>query len=127
MLWKKETVIQCKGISQYFIDVVIRGSEDWRLTGIYGEPRWDHKHLTWEALRDLHGNMNLPWLAVGDFNEILYHHEKEGGRVRSQAQMQAFQDALMDCELADIGFLGDVFTWQRGKIIERLDRGVANT
>ena len=33
----------------------------------------------------------------------------------------------MDCELADIGFLGDVFTWQRGRIRERLDRGVANT
>jgi len=58
---------------------------------------------------------------------ILYHHEKEGGRVRSQAQLQASHDVLMDCELADIGFLGDVFTWQRGKIRERLDRGVANT
>jgi hypothetical protein len=32
----------------------------------------------------------------------------------------------MDCELADIGFSGDVFTWQRGRIRERLDRGVAN-
>jgi hypothetical protein len=33
----------------------------------------------------------------------------------------------MDCELADIGYSGDVFTWQRGRIRERLDWGVANT
>jgi exonuclease III len=127
MLWRKETVIQCQGFSQYFIDVIIRGPQDWRLTGVYGEPRWNHKHLTWEALRALHGRLDLPWLMVGDFNEILFHHEKEGGRVRSQSQLQAFQDALMDCELSDIGFSGDAFTWQRGKIREILDRGVANT
>ena len=107
--------------------MVIRGDEEWRLTRIYGEPRWEHKNLTWEGLRSLHGSLSLPWLALGDFNEILFHHEKEGGRVRSQSQLQAFQTTLMDCELADIGYLGDVFTWQRGRIRERLDRGVANT
>lgn len=51
---------------------------------------------------------------MGDFNEILYHHEK------------AFHEVLDDCELTDIGYTGDSFTWQRGKIRERLDRGVAN-
>jgi len=78
------------------------------------------------ALRSLHGSSSLPWLAFGDFNEILFHHEKEGGRARPQGHIQAFQDALADCGLADIGYTGDIFTWQRGKIRERLDRGVAN-
>jgi hypothetical protein len=32
----------------------------------------------------------------------------------------------MDCGLEDVGYEGDLFTWQRGKIRERLDRGVAN-
>lgn len=40
--------------------------------------------------------------------------------------MQAFSDALTHCGLSDLGFSGDIFTWQRGKIRERLDRGVAN-
>jgi len=43
MLWRKDIVIQNQGVSQYFIDVVIRGNEEWRLTGIYGEPSWDKK------------------------------------------------------------------------------------
>ena len=71
---------------------MVKGNEEWRLSGIYGEPRWDHKHLTWENLRSLHGNLSLPWLALGDFNGILFHHEKEGGQARSQAWLQAFQD-----------------------------------
>jgi len=127
MLWRKELNIQCLGVSNFFIDVEIRGDEVWRLTGIYGEPKWDQKHLTWEALRALYGGgVLMPWLAIGDFNEILYHHEKEGGRRRAQVHLQAFQDALMDCELADIGFSRVEFTWQRGRIRERLDRGTAN-
>ena len=126
MMWRKEISVTCKGVSQYYIDVEIQGNEAWRLTGIYGEPRWDRKHVTWDTLRSLHDNTATPWLVLGDFSEILFHHEKEGGRARSWTQLQAFQDSFMDCKLADIGFLGDIFTWQRGKIRERLDRGVAN-
>jgi hypothetical protein len=40
--------------------------------------------------------------------------------------MQAFRQALDDCNLNDLGFSGDAFTWRRGKIRERLDRAVAN-
>ena len=40
--------------------------------------------------------------------------------------MQAFQSAIDDCELRDMGFKGDRFMWQRGGIRERLDRGLIN-
>ena len=37
-----------------------------------------------------------------------------------------FSEALDDCNLLDTGYNGDIFTWQRGKIRERLDQGVSN-
>ena len=40
--------------------------------------------------------------------------------------MQLFCDALSDCSLEDLGFVGDQFTWRRGRIRERLDRVVGN-
>ena len=40
--------------------------------------------------------------------------------------MHAFQNAIDDCEIRDMGFLGDKFTWHRGRIRERLDRGLVN-
>jgi endonuclease/exonuclease/phosphatase family metal-dependent hydrolase len=65
-------------------------------------------------------------VIIGDFNEFLFSNEKEGGNPRPQRCMQAFRDALTDCELEDIGYTGDTFTWKRGRIRERLDRVVGN-
>lgn len=93
---------------------------------MYGEPGWNQKGMTWDALRSLRSSTNIPWLVLGDFNEILYNCEKEGGRPRTQRHLRAFHDALVDCQLVDMGYEGDIYTWQRGKIRERLDRGVVN-
>jgi hypothetical protein len=46
------------------------------------------------------------------FNEILYQHEKEGGVLRPQSQMDHFRDAIVDCDLQDLGFEGDVYAWR---------------
>jgi hypothetical protein len=54
----------------------------WRLTSFYGEPSSDRKHLSWDYLRSLHTAIDLPWIVMGDFNEILYSTEKEGGAMR---------------------------------------------
>jgi hypothetical protein len=128
LFWKKEIKVEQKISAPKYIDVRIREKEDkiWRLTGLYGEPRWEDKYKTWDKLRELNQSFNLPWVIIGDFNEILYSHEKEGGNPRRQGCMQGFRDALVDCGLEDIGHTGDPFTWRRGRIRERLDRAVAN-
>jgi hypothetical protein len=40
--------------------------------------------------------------------------------------MKAFRDTLIDCNLEDMGYEGDIFTWRRGLIRERLDREVCD-
>ncbi|KAA3487680.1 reverse transcriptase [Gossypium australe] len=45
--------------------------------------------------------------------------------------MEAFRKVLEDCKLADLGFSGQWYTWERGRLAnnnirEGLDRGVAN-
>ena len=63
---------------------------------------------------------------------FFFFHEKEGGRLRSQACMDRFRDALEHCDLHDLRFEGDMFTWRNHNhvadecIKERLDRAVAN-
>jgi hypothetical protein len=70
--------------------------------------------------------MNLSWMILGDFNEILFSSEKEGGAPQGQRYMQAFQNCLNKCSLEDLGYTGDTFTWGRGRLTELLDRAVAN-
>jgi hypothetical protein len=64
MLWRDNVRISIKGVTKNYIDVVIEGYFSWRFTGVYGEPSWGQKHITWDALRTLHGQLNLPWLAL---------------------------------------------------------------
>ena len=111
-----------------FIDVKIeeRNNVFWRLTGMYGEFCLENKHLTWSSIRQLHQTLSIPWLLIGDLNEIQSLHEKEGDNPRPQQYMMAFQTAIEDCELRDRGFVGDRFTWQMGRIRERLDMGMIN-
>jgi hypothetical protein len=52
---------------------------------------------------------------MGDLNGILYFHEKEGGNSRPQKYMQDFRQVLDDCHIQDMGFVGDMFTFQRIK------------
>lgn len=99
---------------------------------LYGEPQTEHKERTWQTLRDLVTFPVKPWLLAGDFNGVLFTHEKQGGRQRAQRYMDNFRQALEECGVEDLGFEGDRFTWWNnnhsveGYIRERLDRAVAN-
>jgi endonuclease/exonuclease/phosphatase family metal-dependent hydrolase len=64
-------------------------------------------------------------VVIGDFNEICFSHEKDGGNARPPRFMQAFREALDDCGLEDLGFTGDPFTWKHRRMRQRLDRAVA--
>ncbi|KAJ1296995.1 hypothetical protein BS78_01G344600 [Paspalum vaginatum] len=129
--------VGCSGglvlISKYHIDVVVKEEDgrEWRLTGIYGEPRAEEKEKTWRLMRVLNNLYKKPWLCLGDFNEILFASEKEGGLPRADLCMERFRNTLEDCGPEDLGCEGDTFTWRnhhheaRSYIKERLDRAVA--
>ncbi|KAL4626130.1 hypothetical protein ACB092_05G073600 [Castanea dentata] len=73
---------------------------------------------------------HIPWLYLGDFNEISLQHEKVGGAVRPHNQMQLFCDIINKCGFMDLGYVGPKFTWckhfENGTSIwERLDKGLA--
>lgn len=66
-----------------------------------------------------------------DFNEIMYGFEKKKRLPRDERQMERFRNALAECQLTDVGFSGNWFTWERRNlpetnIREQLDRGDAN-
>lgn len=139
MFWRGGVDVTIREKLKNHIDMEIKENNGrvWRFTGIYGEPCAESKHETWSLMHCLfqqYENNPLPWLCAGDFNEILFHHEKEGGVTRSQACLDRFKEALELCGLEDLGFVGDVFTWRNKQyrgggedyIRERLDRAVVN-
>ena len=83
-------------------------------------------------MRHLHTRASLPWVCLGDFNELLASDEKNGGNMKLMAPMVEFRHTLLHCGLVDMGFSGYRFTWRNGRhrvafVEERLDRAVVTT
>ncbi|XP_028113864.1 uncharacterized protein LOC114311894 [Camellia sinensis] len=111
LLWVGELQIQIKSYSKGHVDSIIlteSGATSWQFTGFYGNPNTSLRGDSWELLRRLQDQMNLPWVCAGDFNEILYAHEKSRMAARSQRQMDGFRQVLSDCDLADLDFDGQL-------------------
>ena len=133
MLWKADVDLHIQTYTQNHIDELIltNPTSTWCITGFYGKPKEHLRHETWTLLKHLSTRNLAPWLCIRDYNEILSSEEKEGRLPRPEHLMQNFWSTLLYCGLIDLGFTGNMFTWENGRegdafVQERLDRACAN-
>lgn len=129
LLWIEEFRVQVLSSSRFYIDAIVdsREGQPWRFTGFYGHPGLEQRHNSWELLRRLKRVNSLLWQVRGDINEILCNSEKQSGSPRYWDIMARFQEALVDCGLRDIGYIGYKYTWsnrrEKSNLVKaRLDR-----
>ena len=133
LFWTREINLEIKSFSGNHIDAFVREADNssiWRITGFYGHLETHKMYESWRLLSFLHSQYQLPWLCLGDFNEILSMHEKAGGLVRPQQQMDGFRNIVNFCDFSDLGYCGNDFTWcnmqdDENRIQLRLDRALA--
>ncbi|XP_031094366.1 uncharacterized protein LOC115998845 [Ipomoea triloba] len=133
LLWRKNCTARLLSYSRNHVDVevTIAGLESWRMTCYYGFPERSRRRDSWDLLRSLAGRSSLPWVVVGDFNDLLYQSEKRGGNPHLDALLRGFGEAMDDCSLAQLPMRGYQFTWERGRgtgdwLEERLDKVMVN-
>ncbi|XP_072067051.1 uncharacterized protein [Arachis hypogaea] len=73
---------------------------------------------------------NRPWMAIGDFNEIVAPDESTGAYFSSH-RASLLATTLDDCELFDLKVTGRRYTWYRAvqasrDLAKRLDRALVN-
>lgn len=114
LLWRGDVTVCELSKSKSHVDVILScdrmRTTEWRFTGFYGEPRRERRKESWYLMRFLRAQSALPWLCVGDFNEVLLPEEHIGGRGRESRQMDAFQAAVDECRLTDLGYQGLPYT-----------------
>ena len=95
------------------MDAMVSGSgvPPWRFFGVYRDPNPSQRNNSWELIKRLCFAYSGPWLCCGDFNEILNALEKLGGMEKSQSRIDKFRRVVNLCQLHDMGFEGDCFTW----------------
>ncbi|XP_074360858.1 uncharacterized protein LOC141701117 [Apium graveolens] len=131
LLWRNDGAVHITNSCRNFIDFEVSNEQlgRWRYTGYYGFPERARRMEAWNMLRELSVASELPWCILGDFNDIVSLEEKRGGKQQPRRLMEGFWDAIMDSGLHDLGFTGDIFTWDRSRgtdkwVQERLDRGM---
>lgn len=101
------------------------------LTSLYASPFFDRRKLLWDSLSSLGPSIILPWLILGDFNDISSASKKFGGLPPNRYKISCFNNFLHACNLVDLGFEGPRFTWTNCRdhnniIRTRIDRGHAS-
>ncbi|XP_075653882.1 uncharacterized protein LOC142624234 [Castanea sativa] len=100
ILWKSDLAVTLRVQNKWYIDVLIDSRRS-----------------------------DIPWVCIGDFNEVLSVTEKEGGVGRACRQIENFRECLKDTGLRDLRYTGSWFTWAGerrgyGCIWERIDRAL---
>jgi hypothetical protein len=114
LFWKDNDKLEIYNYSRRHIHAVIKNREGrafWKLTSFYGHPDCNKREESWVVLRFLSSLQPVPWICVGDFNEIVEQAENEGSLMRRDYQMKSFREALEFCQLGDLGFIDPHFTW----------------
>jgi hypothetical protein len=83
-------------------------------------------------LNYIHLSLDLPWMLLGDFNKVLHQHEHLGLTSQSHSQMEGSREVMDVCGLADLGYKGKWWTYEKrvaGGSYSRmhLDRAVATS
>ncbi|KAH9727416.1 reverse transcriptase domain-containing protein [Citrus sinensis] len=101
------------------------------MTGYYRYPESARRRDSWNLLCYLATISSLPWVCLGDFNDLFSNSEKRGRRAQPNWKLNGFREAMVDSGLVDLGMEGYQFTWEQGRgtsewVEERLDRVLAN-
>ena len=103
----------------------------WIISPMYATPHLTKRKILWSNLTKVAQLHNLPWLVLGDFNEVLCGEDRYGGRQVNINRALEFKECLDLCNLLDLGFSGLKFTWLNLRqvtdlILERIDRCFGN-
>ncbi|XP_060181961.1 uncharacterized protein LOC132611561 [Lycium barbarum] len=116
---------------QHLTCTINTGNGKITVTAVYAKCEANLREELWDELRNMASSCNNPWMVIGDFNCIIDPDEKRGGNQHRMSESMPLINCMMDCELADAGFIGSKFTWCNGwapreRIWKRLDRALIN-
>lgn len=129
-MWTEGTEVDITSYSRNYVDSIVRlegGSLSWRFTGFYGFPERNKRKESWQLLKHLSTVNSLPWVVMGDFNDILHEKEKRGRLPHPSWLIRGFKETVETCGLRDFPFDGHQFTWEKSRgtpnwVEEKLDR-----
>ncbi|KAK6163762.1 hypothetical protein DH2020_000626 [Rehmannia glutinosa] len=80
----------------------------------------------WDNLISFGENCSLPWIAIGDFNNVLNANEKCNGKDVTSKELKHFEECCVLTGLTDLRSMGCHFTWTNNEVWCKLDWAMVN-
>ncbi|XP_058727038.1 uncharacterized protein LOC131598458 [Vicia villosa] len=134
VMWKdKEVTVTLLQKEEQFIhlDVI---SADKRIhylaTIVYAMNQLERRKCLWEQIENLGTNTSIPWIVMGDYNNVLTSQDRIGGNQVNIAEYKDLADMMHRTGLFEAPTRGRHFTWfnnhSDGAIYSIIDRLIAN-
>lgn len=128
------TQIRVLGFTAQTITLRIAGEHyknKWLLSLVYASPTASIRELFCDYMEQLSRMITIPWCILGDFNQVIYQKDKQGGRAVRGNAAERMRLMFDRCGLMETKFVGPPFTWTNGqhgkfKIQQRLDQCWSN-
>ena len=78
----------------------------------------------WENLCNFNYSYELPWLLLGDFNNVLSSEEKANGRPVRTYEVRDFRNCCYEIGCSDLRATGVFHTWTNNSVWSKLDRAM---
>lgn len=90
--------------------------EQFLCSAVYASNLEGERRQLWEELHGVqaaYSHLAMPWIVLGDFNATLAsgEHSRVNDYLADQMGMRQFQEAIHDCALSDMPYVGALFTW----------------
>ncbi|KAL4280467.1 hypothetical protein GQ457_03G024890 [Hibiscus cannabinus] len=95
--WKNTCTSSLRSFSLRHIYFFLNDDSDglsWHYMGFYGAVKESNRMDSWNLIRHLNDCPDIPWLVIGDFNEILYAYEKQEESCENEIQ-QLWENSLV--------------------------------
>ncbi|XP_019240505.1 PREDICTED: uncharacterized protein LOC109220492 [Nicotiana attenuata] len=113
LLWKTILIVKIVHIHEQFIHCSVEDpvtSSQIMLTVVYARNKVQERVILWHDLQLVEGQIQVPWLRSGDFNNVLTTDDRLGQPVTA-SEVQDFKQCIDNMQLAPLRTKGCFYTW----------------
>ncbi|GFS35505.1 hypothetical protein Acr_00g0040240 [Actinidia rufa] len=131
ILWKEEKVqlqiIESTDQVIHCLAICKSTSIKFTISFIYAFNSIMGRRPLWDNLGRFNASFELPWMLLGDFNNVLSRDEKANGLPVTMYEIRDFKNCCYDISISDLRSTGTYLTWSNSSVWCKLDRAMVNS
>ncbi|XP_058726600.1 uncharacterized protein LOC131597960 [Vicia villosa] len=101
------------------------------MTAIYALNQLSHRKNLWNDIQSLGDRINMPWIIIGDYNNVLKVNDRMGGNEVQEYEYRDLENMMEAIGVYEHETQGPHFTWSnkhsQNLIHSRIDRALCNS